>query len=93
MNKNALIGVLMALLIVNAVASLWFSFQYGRYLGQVHGLSVVRNQINKNTTIFQALVNDTMEYSKKNPAIVPVLQNPTPKAPAVPASTTPKPAK
>ncbi|HOW67171.1 MAG TPA: hypothetical protein P5186_02550 [Candidatus Paceibacterota bacterium] len=90
MNKNALIGILMALLIVNAVASLWFSFQFGRYLGRVQGLSVVRNQITKNTSIFQALVNDTMEYSKKNPAIVPVLQNPTPRPQTTSSPAAPK---
>jgi len=75
MTKSPIITVLMALLILNAAASAWFSLQFGRYLKRVQVLQYQRNLVNRNMTVFQALFNDTMVYSQRNPAIDPLLQS------------------
>jgi hypothetical protein len=74
MRKSPLISVLMALLILSAVASVWYSFQIGRYLKRASQLQYSRNVINRNLAVFQALLNETMDYSKRNPAIDGSLQ-------------------
>jgi hypothetical protein len=74
MSKNPLILLLMGLLAIMAALSLWYSYQFGRHLVALGGLSYQRNQITRNLNVFQGLVNDTLEYSKRNPAIDPVLQ-------------------
>jgi hypothetical protein len=91
MNKNLLILLLMALLAVMAAVSLWYSYQYGRQLARLSVLHLQHNEMNRKIAVFQALLNDTLEYSKRNPAIEPVLQAANLKWKGEPGATAPRP--
>ena len=47
-------------------------------------------EINANLNLAQALLNDTLEYSKRNPAIDPLLQAMNFKTNAAPGATSPQ---
>jgi hypothetical protein len=98
--KISLAELLVALLGLSAVFSLIFCYQATRTLGHVQtlhtagvGLQSQLSLIQRNRTIIQSMAEDAIEYSKRNPAIDPILQqhNVKPK-PAAPAPTPAKPA-
>ncbi len=72
--KNSFATTLLVLVAIGAVASLLLCWAYissaretRQYQGQV-------SLINNNRMLLQALANDLMEYSKKNPSINPILE-------------------
>jgi|ERR1017187_7926815 hypothetical protein len=77
---SALLSIILCLLYISDSRQLR-AFQ-GRLQAELPG-------INNNRAAANALVNDTLEYSKKNPAIIPVLQS----VGITPTSVAPAPAK
>ncbi len=75
MRNNSFAAVLVGLLFISAVAAavqvLRLSFAT-RDLRRMHPRIV---EINAHWNLAQALLNDTLEYSKRNPAIDPLLQS------------------
>lgn len=90
----ALVGLLAGL----AVASVTLCYRYVRTLSYTHTLQVQGQKLqgqwaaaNRSREIVRAMAADAVEYSKKNPAIDPLLQQldlkPKPGAPAAKPST------
>lgn len=74
MNNNILAGLFVVLLFLSALTASLFCF---RYLSSMRKLSHLQAQfvaIQNRRTQIQALANDAIEYSKRNPAIDPLLQ-------------------
>ncbi len=93
MKTNPLVSVLIAALFINTAATAIFTYQYMRAL---HNLSVrqyQRARISQGVATFQSLVSDTVEYSKKNPAVLPALRvlgiSPAKNNPSAPTPQTP----
>lgn len=75
MKTNPLTRVLLGVLVVSAVASVVLCWLYISDTRQLRSLQGQANIINNNRTVMTALANDTLEYSKKNPAIDPILES------------------
>lgn len=75
MKSNPVTSLLMAVLFVNAVFTALMTFNYVRSMRAMQTLQVQRGVMTRELNIFNALVNDTLEYSKRNPAVEPVLQS------------------
>ncbi|MDQ6632178.1 MAG: hypothetical protein M3Y82_10565 [Verrucomicrobiota bacterium] len=75
MGKNSLTLVLIGLLFISALVALLFAFFYLRGTGQLRSLQYQAAQVESRQNFIRALATDTMEYSKHNPAIDPILQN------------------
>ncbi|MEW6157276.1 MAG: hypothetical protein AB1813_07575 [Verrucomicrobiota bacterium] len=74
--KNNLAGaVLASLLVLLVAATALFSYSYIRSVQKMQHLQVQSAMINFQRNRVQALANDTLEYSKRNPAIDPLLQS------------------
>lgn len=102
MNKNLFLLLSMGLLAMMAALSLWYSYQYGRHLARLSVLHQQHAEMNRKMAIFQAMLNETLEYGKRNPAIESVIKAANLKwksdqpatAPHAPStSTPPKPSK
>jgi hypothetical protein len=75
MKSNPLTSLLMAVLFVNAVFTALMTFNYVRSISTLQILQVQRATMTRELNVFNSLVNDTLEYSKRNPAVEPVLQS------------------
>jgi hypothetical protein len=73
MKSNPLISILMAILFINAAGSALLAYQYVRSVRKLQVLQRSNTLVKQEIALFNSLVNDTMEFSKKNPAILPVL--------------------
>ena len=73
--KNLLPSVLTGLLLVSAVTCFAFAVIYMRGTGEMRSLQGQAAAIENNRNLVRALANDAIEYSKRNPAIDPVLQS------------------
>jgi len=86
----ALVGLLAGL----AVASVYQCYRYVGFLSDIQALQVQGQKLqallfeaNRNREIVRAMATDALEFSKKNPAIDPLLQQLDLKAkPAAPAA-------
>ncbi len=93
MQKSPLTAILLTVLLVNVVATAVLSFSYVWQMREAQRLQVQINEINQARNLVQALANDAVEYSKRNPGIDPLLQSVNLKpAKPVPAPATVKPA-
>ena len=94
MKNNALAALLVAILFVLGLGASIQSMRNFFTLRRLAGLQDQINKVNFRLNVAQALVNEAVEFSKRNPAIDPLLQQFHFKAsPATnPASTTFKPA-
>jgi hypothetical protein len=72
MKRNPWHAILLAFLVMNTAGTALLSLRY--YLG-VRKLQQLQAQVNFEMNVFRAIITDTVEYSKKNPAILPVLQS------------------
>jgi hypothetical protein len=85
MNKSPLAKILLAIL---AVISIWCPFLcWSFFTGsrEIRKCQAEINQVNFNQQIFQMLLQESAEYSKKNPAMETLLRSlnaPPPQAPA-----------
>ena len=95
MKTNPWVTVLIAALFLNAAATAVLSFTYVRSMSALVRLQAQRVRVTQELAVFQSLVNDTVEYSKRNPAVLPALRSlgftpakgasiPVPKTPAQP---------
>jgi len=92
MKSNPVTSLLLAVLFVNAAFTALMTFNYVRSMRALQTLQVQRAAMTRELNIFNSLVNDTLEYSKRNPAVEPVLQSIglKPGRPAAPAQPTGK---
>src|ERR1035437_1643832 len=75
MKNNPLTTVLLGVLTVSALLSVGFCWRYVSNTRELRALQTQANMINNNRTMINSLANDTVEYSKKNPAIDPILES------------------
>lgn len=75
MKNNALTVALLGMLLVSACFSAERTYRYVVSLRKLRGLQPTIFQINYNRNFMQALLNETQEYSKKYPALEPLLQS------------------
>ncbi len=74
MGKNSITLVLIGLLFTSALVSVGFAFLYMRGIGELRTLQSQAAVVEAKQNFIRALANDTLEYSKQNPAIDPILQ-------------------
>ena len=86
MRNNPVAATLLGLLLASAIFTTVLTYRYVDSLRKLRGLQGSVLQINNSRNIIQALANETLEYSKKNPSIEPLLQSiglkPAPSSPA-----------
>jgi len=75
MKNNPLPRVLLGVLLVSALASVVLCWLYISNTRQLRTLQGQLKIINNNRTVMATLANDALEYSKKNPAIDPILES------------------
>ena len=75
MKNNPLTTVLLGVLTISALLSVGFCWRYVSNTRELRTLQTQANMINNNRTMINSLANDTVEYSKKNPAIDPILES------------------
>jgi hypothetical protein len=73
--KNKLPLILAALLLLMAIASATFAILIVRGSNELRSLQIQAASIENNRNVTRALANDAIEYSKRNPAIDPILQS------------------
>jgi hypothetical protein len=74
MKKNPLTAILVAVLVVSALASVVLCWAYISNTRQLRQLTTQVNAVQANERFVSALAGDALEYSKKNPAIEPILE-------------------
>lgn len=85
---TVLAGVLLILQVSSVVASKGFCSRYMASNRELRTLQRQATLINNNRTVINALVNETVEYSKKNPTIIPILESAGLKGSASASTTT-----
>lgn len=75
MQNNALTQLLVGLVVLSVLASSGLAFYYVRSVQALNRLQLQTAVINRNRSLVNALAADTVEYSKRNPAIDPLLQS------------------
>ncbi len=75
MKSNPITSLLLAVLFVNAAFTALMTYNYVQSIRTLQTLQVQRAAMNRELNVFNSLVNDTLEYSKRNPAVEPVLQS------------------
>ncbi len=84
--KNPMLLAMIGLLGFAAVIAGLLAFFWGTNMREFRRLQAQANYINTQRARAQAVLNEAMEYSKKNPAIDPILQSigakPRPNMPA-----------
>lgn len=75
MKSNSVVSLLMAILFINVAVTAYLAYDLVQTTRIQERLARQRAQVQQEWELFQRLVNDTLEYSKRNPAIDPVLQS------------------
>ncbi len=75
MKNNPLTTVLLGVLTISALLSVGLCWRYVSNTRELRTLQTQAAIINNNRATINALANDTMEYSKKHPAIDPILES------------------
>jgi hypothetical protein len=75
MKNNALTVTFLGMLLVSTLFTTVFTYRYIASLRKLRGLQPVIVQINYNRNFMQALLKETQDYSKKYPALEPLLQS------------------
>lgn len=92
MKKSPLTTILLVLLVISALASVALCYSYISSAREIRKLQTEAAMIQNNRTLINALAADVVAYSKKNPAIDPILKtaglNPARSAPAAPSART-----
>jgi hypothetical protein len=92
MNKSSATTVLLVVLLISALASVLFCGLYIRSAMRMRDVQRGMASAQAYRNLFMSLVNDTMEYSKKNPAVDPILEAAGIKPKTAPAPLANKPA-
>jgi hypothetical protein len=91
--NNPLSVVLVSVLFLSALSSCWFSVWWFWGARELQGLEFQYQAMQQTSTAVQSLANEAIEYSRRNPAIDPLLQqfdlkprqpNPAPAGPIAP---------
>ena len=82
MKNSSLTTILLGALTVSAIASIVLCWSYITNTRQIRGMQARTIWMNNNRAAVNSLLNDTIEYSKRNPAVIPVLESVGWKAPA-----------
>ena len=75
---KALVVVICVLLVLQVISSLGSAIYCWKYVACTRELRTLQTQtafINNNRSLINALANDALEYSKKNPSIDPILES------------------
>jgi len=95
MRSNPIGAILVTVLFMCAMGTAWLSVRYFFAVRELQRLQGAANTMSQTLNAAQALANEAVEYSKRNPAIDPILYQyelkPKPASPTVPAPTAPKP--
>jgi hypothetical protein len=83
--------ILLAALAISALASLILCWLYISSARELHNLQFQTSVINQRQAVMNALATDVMEYSKKNPAVDPILESVFLKQKSSPPAATNKP--
>jgi hypothetical protein len=92
MKNSPITKALLGLVATSAVVSLIFCFLYIKAARELRTLQGKEIALNNNRALISMLLNDAIEYSKKNPAINPILQAAGVNTSAITPGTAPKPA-
>lgn len=72
--KNLVPLTLVALIFCSALFSLFCVFFYMRGAGELRGLQAQAARVENSRNLLRAIAAESVEYSKRNPAIDPILQ-------------------
>jgi hypothetical protein len=75
LRNNAFTHLLVGLVVVVVMATSFLAFSYIRSVRKLNVLQLQTALISRNRTLANSLVNDVLEYSKRNPAVDPILQS------------------
>jgi hypothetical protein len=75
MKNNPLTTVLLGVLTVSALLSVGLCWRYVSNARELHSIQAQAGMINNNRALINALASDTVEYSKKNADINPILES------------------
>jgi hypothetical protein len=75
MKNNALTNLLVGLVVLSVLATAGLAYIYVRSVQRLNQLQLQTAVINRNRTLVNSLASEALEYSKRNPAIDPVLQS------------------
>jgi len=70
-----MVTVLLGVLTLSVLGSVVLCWLYISSVRELRSLQTQASMINKNRAVINALANDTVEYSKKNKEIDPILQS------------------
>jgi hypothetical protein len=73
--KDPVPVLLSVILLASVIATSGLCVWYLQCTRQYNAVQAEVEKISRSRTLMQALLNDAVEYSKKNPAILPLLQN------------------
>jgi len=71
--SNPLAVFLVTALFLSALASSWLSLWWFLGARELQGIEYQFQSLNRISSAMQSMINDAMEYSRRNPAIDPVL--------------------
>jgi len=91
LKKESFAAFLVGTLFVCSVAGLFLSANYCFSTSTLRRLQPQAAACQARLNIAQALLNDTLEYSKRNPVVEPLLRSLNLKTTSVPAPAAPKP--
>jgi hypothetical protein len=75
MKNNPMTTVLLGVLTISALLSVLFCWLYISDTRELRAFQIQAAMINNKRAVINALANDVAEYSKKNPAIDPILES------------------
>jgi hypothetical protein len=75
MNRDPVTTAIAVILLLSVTATAGLCYWFLQCTRQHQVAQAEWNRLNRNRTLLQALAVDTVEYSKKNPAIVPLLES------------------
>ncbi len=73
--KNLVPAILLVLLSLASIGAAGLSISYVRIIRDFRQAQIQAMNVNRSRAVVQAMANDAMEYSKRNPAIDPILQS------------------
>jgi hypothetical protein len=75
MKNNSLAILLVGILALSVVATAVLSFTYVRSMRQLLTLQAYSDRIRQSLTVMRGLAADSVEYSKRNPGMEPILES------------------
>lgn len=75
MKNNQIIAMLVGILVITTGLCGWHAYRYVSAFHQRQQLAPTLASVHYTEGLISALANDTVEYSKKNPAIDPILKS------------------